>query len=278
MNDLMTRQTLPLSTFADMQKMGDELAKSGMFGVKSAAGGVALLVTSIQTGMPIFEINRKYHIMGDGKMTMKADAMLAEYKRLGGKCRWVRFDAEEARAVWNYGENVDLEIAYSVDDAKRDGVVMDKAGSAWKNSRPDMLRARLITKALRMICPEVNHGVYTPEEVAEFQEPVDVTQPHDAPKRTKKAFVPDAATVDVQPEPEPTPFEEAEVVDEPQSPGPSPAADFDYGVCPVDGKLKGMLWADMPLAHLKLALKLRNPMMEPQHFEAINAEIQKKGN
>jgi hypothetical protein len=263
MNDL-TRQTLPLSTFADMQAMGDELAKSGMFGVKSAAGGVALLVTSIQTGMPIFEINRKYHIMNDGKMTMKADAMLAEYKRLGGKCKWVRFDAEEARAVWSYGENEGLEIAYSVEDAKRDGVVMDKAGSAWKNSRPDMLRARLITKALRMICPEVNHGVYTPEEVAEFQE-ADVPPPAAGPKRVKKD-----KPVEVDSEPAPTPeIEDAVVVEE------TPAG-FDFGVCPVPGKLNGVRWNDMPLETLKLAEKLKNPMMEPEHFAAIKAAIEKK--
>jgi hypothetical protein len=263
MNDLMTRQTLPLATFADMQAMGDELAKSGMFGVKSAAGGVALLVTSIQTGMPIFEINRKYHIMNDGKMTMKADAMLAEYKRLGGKCKWVRFDAEEARAVWSYGENEGLEIAYSVEDAKRDGVVMDKAGSAWKNSRPDMLRARLITKALRMICPEVNHGVYTPEEVAEFSEPVDVT-PAAGPKRVKKEKA-------VEPEPMPD-IEDAVVVEA----EPAAAAGFDYGVCPVPGKLNGVRWNDMPMETLKLAQKLNNPMMEPEHFAAIKAAIEKK--
>jgi hypothetical protein len=96
MNDLMTRQTLPLATFADMQAMGDELAKSGMFGVKSAAGGVALLVTSIQTGIPVFEIKRKYHIMHDGNMTMKSDVMLAEYRRLGGKYKIIERTSDAA--------------------------------------------------------------------------------------------------------------------------------------------------------------------------------------
>jgi hypothetical protein len=261
MNELTQHQHLPMNTFEDMKQLGDELAKSGMFGVKTSAGGVALLVTSVQTGMSIFDINRKYHIMSDGKMSMKADAMLAEFKRLGGKCQWQKFDATEAKAIWSYAENKDLEVSYTIEDAKNDNIPIDKAGSAWKNSRADMLRARLITKTLRMICPEVNHGVYTPEEVAEFVvEDGPVTQ---EPKRVNK---PAKAKV-VKPEPVEADVEDAEEV-----------TDFDYGLCPVDGAMCGKKWADMPLEHLKLAMKLKDPMMEKGHFEAIEAEIEKKLN
>lgn len=266
MNELTTQSNLPITSFADMKQVGNELAKSCMFGVKNEAQGVALLVTSLQTGMPIFEINRKYHIMHDGKMSMKADAMLAEFKRLGGKCKWVKFDATEARAVWSYGENEGLEVGYTIEEAKQAGLV--KESGAWKANPADMLRARLITKVIRMICPEVNHGVYTPEEVADFAG-------GDAGGDVKAEPKPVEVVVE-EPKPEPKlEVEDAEEVVEDVADDSSDA--FDYGVCPVKGKLFGKRWDEMPEETLKLALKLDDPMMEPEHYEAVKAVLANKG-
>jgi hypothetical protein len=65
-----------------------------------------------------------------------------------------------------------LEIGYTIDDAKK---VMgkddkgkdriDQPDSNWAKDRGAMLRARLITKAIRIIAPELIAGVYTPEEL-----------------------------------------------------------------------------------------------------------------
>jgi hypothetical protein len=46
-----------------------------------------------------------------------------------------------------------------------------KAGSGWAKFPAEMLRARVISKATRMLDPRITQGRYTPEEVADFSNP-----------------------------------------------------------------------------------------------------------
>jgi len=256
MNEI-TKSTLPLATFSDIQQMGAELAKSRMFGVSNPSQGVALLVTSVQTGMSVFDINRKYHILTDGKMTMKADAMLAEYKKLGGKCKWVKFDDTEARAVWSHGENVDLELSFTIDQARDAGLI--RKGSAWDKHPAAMLRARLISTAIRMICPEVNHGVYDASELPESEsvEPVDVTPP-------RRMETPAPATKRESETPAPDQPEDAEEVEA------TPFDAVDFSVCPIS-KNAGTPWDSMDAERLKRIYELtpRPAGMLQGHYDYI---------
>src|SRR5438477_3091943 len=93
---------------------------------------------------------------------MRSDAMLAEYHRRGGKVKWKRSDKESAIADWSYLENENVEIGFTIEDARQAKLV--KPGSGWEKFPDAMLRARAISKALRMIAPEVVAGVYLPDE------------------------------------------------------------------------------------------------------------------
>jgi len=65
-----------------------------------------------------------------------------------------------------------------------------------------MLRARLISKAVRMLAPEVNSGAYTPEEVSDFTGAANTATPqaHDLLQPTVDAMPPEKAQpiLDVQ--------------------------------------------------------------------------------
>ena len=97
---------------------------------------------------------------------MRADAMLAEFQARGGKVQWLISDKTEARAVFEHASGGKFEYAYTIEDAKQAGLIRPDSG--WSKFPAAMLRARCISGAIRMVLPGVVCGVYTPEEVMDF--------------------------------------------------------------------------------------------------------------
>lgn len=143
--------------------VGKAFAASGMFGCKNLAQGQVLALACILEKRNPLELMRTYHIIS-GKLSMRADAMLAEFRRRGGKIKWLKTgeDGLEARGKWSYDGNA-LEVGFTLAEAKRAGLV--KAGGNWEKFPDAMLRARAISKAIRMIAPEIVAGCYAPEEL-----------------------------------------------------------------------------------------------------------------
>jgi len=144
-----------------IEKLGDTFAKSGMFGCEKTEQGRVLALACLTERKAPFEILRTYHLI-QGRLTMRSDAMLAAYRQRGGKVKWTRSDDKAAVALWTYQENENVEIGFTIEDAIRAKLV--KKDSGWEKFPDAMLRARAISKALRMIAPEVVAGVYLPDE------------------------------------------------------------------------------------------------------------------
>lgn len=160
-------------------QLGEWICRSGMFGADRPEQGNLLALQCIVERKPPLELAKHYHVI-QGRLSLRADAMLALYRERGGKVIWKQFDAAGARAQWIYDGN-DIELAYTADDAKAAGFLPARGGSGWAKFPAEMMRARLISKAVRMLCPEVVTGTYTPEEIADFAQPSPVqvlaTQP-----------------------------------------------------------------------------------------------------
>jgi len=111
---------------------------------------------------------RRYDII-QGRPALKTDAMLAEFQKRGGKVDWIRLDDECAEAEFHASGLVKpVRIKFDSADAKRAGL-LDKDN--WKKYPRAMRRARVVSEGIRTADPGVNAGVYTPEEVADFEEP-----------------------------------------------------------------------------------------------------------
>ena len=213
-----------------VETMGNFLATSGMFGCEKKEQGQVLALACMCERKSPFEILKTYHII-NGKLSMRADAMLAGFRKAGGKVTWKRFDNEAAIAVWTLDNNKDVEIGFTVEDAKRAGLIPAKPGSGWQKSPDAMLRARCISKAMRMIAPEVVAGTYTPEEVADFSDTtpvkadlptatVDPVAEKKGPGRPKKE--PEAAAAEAA-KPVETKVVDAKPVEQPKAVTLSPA-------------------------------------------------------
>jgi hypothetical protein len=150
-----------------IEKMGEWIASSGMLGCTKVEQGKLIAWQCAAEKKTPFDFKREYHIIG-GSLSMRSDAMLAGYRARGGKVIWKQFDTKAAIAVWKYDGN-ECEIGFSTEDAKLAGLLPAKPGSGWAKDPGAMLRARCISKAIRMLAPEVVAGVYTPEETEDFQ-------------------------------------------------------------------------------------------------------------
>lgn len=241
--------TLPVNTMGDLSTIGKGIAQSGMFGRCTEGKGMVIAATIYQEGISIMEFKRRFHVTDDGQITMRSDRMLAELQSRGGTCKWVKFDVNEARAVFSYRENENLEMSFTIEEAKKAGLV--RSGGAWEKHPADMLRARLISKAVRMICPEAVAGVYTPEEMGDISTDQGVLrEPVKASGGGK--------------------WVEAELVVEAEE------VVGDCDKCPIPGNLYSVAWSEMDTDTLRAALQLTNPEMTDEHVEAVKGEIEKR--
>ena len=154
-----------------LEKAADYVVKSGLFGVTKKEQAVALMLLAQAEGMHPMRAIQEYHIM-QGRPAMRTDAMLARFQRAGGKVTWHELNDKKAKATFEHPQGGKVTIEWTIEMAKRAGL-LDKQGSNWLKYPRAMLRARVISEGIRTVFPGVIVGIYTPEEVQDFAEPVE---------------------------------------------------------------------------------------------------------
>jgi hypothetical protein len=202
-------QLFKAEDFAVVKDIGTAVAKSGMFGLdRSEAGTVVTLLSSPQ-GAQLFNWLRTYDVVL-GKPRKKALACLAEFRQRGGRVKWVNTGDDGKEAVGEFAfEGETLTVKFTIDDAKKQGLV--KSDSAWVKTPGNMMRARCITNAIGMLCPEIVAGVVDGDDETPSVEPKPILQatPAPTPAQPKKVQVVEAEIVQpktetASPEPAPT--------------------------------------------------------------------------
>lgn len=248
---------LAIRSAQDLAQIGKMFETSGMFGCSQEGQGVFLALTCVMTGKSPLEINQTYHII-DGKLSMRADAMLARFVERGGRFKIVERSKDRAAAVFSKDENT-LEAEYRMADAQEAGICFQKDGktlkSNWRQHPKQMLWARLISDSVRAVDPGVNMGVYTPEEVQDFDDRPTPPMSYPAPK-AESAPTPVSA-----PKAEATVAEVMEV-----DPTRMPA-----------GKLKGKLWNEISTKYLQLIVDSDHASLTDAHKAAARDELARRG-
>ena len=152
-----------------VKTMGDWIAHSGMFGATKPEQGYVLALECIASRMTPLSWKRENHLI-NGNITMKSESMLSGLMNAGWDIDWIQFDAVAAIADFSKGVKK-VRVSFTADDAKIAGLIPAKPGSGWAKFPAEMLRARVISKATRMLDPRITQGRYTPEEVADFNNP-----------------------------------------------------------------------------------------------------------
>lgn len=152
----------------DIERMALAVAKSGLFGVKTADEAMALMLIAQAEGQHPAIAARDYHIV-QGRPTLKADAMLARFQSAGGRVEWKEYTDETVTGLFSHPNGGSLSVSWTLEMAKGIGLV--KPGSGWHKYPRAMLRARCISEGIRAVYPGCVVGTYTPEEVADFDTP-----------------------------------------------------------------------------------------------------------
>jgi hypothetical protein len=181
---------------------GKAIFDSKMFpGCRNIAQGQVLAMACIAERVTPLKLASRYHFIG-GALSMKSDVMLAEFRQRGGDHTLIARTPDVAEVELRIGKGRGAKchrFKFTWEEAKVEAYVRMQDGKTLKENwstprrRMQMLWARLISDSVRVMCPEVNAGQYTPEElggtVADTEpEPIDVecevveepTEPFDA--------------------------------------------------------------------------------------------------
>jgi hypothetical protein len=126
-----------------------------------------------------------YHII-QGRASLKADSMLARFQQSGGRVEWHDHTNEKVSATFTHPAGGSLRIDWDMARAKAAGL---GGKDNWRSYPRQMLRARVISEGVRATFPAVLNGMYTPEEVGEF----------DAPRPVRSAKVEPVVEVNAEP-------------------------------------------------------------------------------
>lgn len=211
-----------------IKEIGELFAKSGMFGCEKAEQGMVLAMACLTEKLSPLAIKRKYHLQ-QGELSMRADAMLADFRTIaGGRHKVITRTSEEACVELTLDGNTQR-FSFSWDEAKQEPFVWSKDGKTPKKNwatpraRTQMLWARAVSDGVRTMAPHIVAGSYTPEEIDDFdhstaqsRELLNRVEPSPEPKSAKAAPVepsqpvpelptpaqpPQAASVSTSPEP-----------------------------------------------------------------------------
>lgn len=149
--------------------------------------GRALSMMLLRRGMDAMDFIQRYHFI-QGRPTMRADAMLAEFRlNKGGKHKILSRTPDLAEAEFTTAEGEVYTFRLTWEEVQQErypwakgcGPGTGKMAPTFENlkdnwatpqGRKQMMWARLTSDSLRAIVPELVAGIYTPEEAIDFEE------------------------------------------------------------------------------------------------------------
>lgn len=149
----------------DMSKMADSMVKSNLFGINNINQALSLMIMAQAEGYHPGIGVRDYHILPNGRHSMKADAMLARFQAHGGKMEYVNYDNKCVSANFYHPNGGKIYIEWTMEMASI--AKLDKKDNWIKYPRA-MLKSRVISEGIRAIYPGVIVGTYCEDEAMEM--------------------------------------------------------------------------------------------------------------
>jgi hypothetical protein len=157
---------------AAVTTIGKAITASRIFGCQNEAQGQILALECLAKRLPPLALAEQYHLI-DGKLSMKADAMLAGFEDLGGEYEVKEYSPDACEIVFKRGKNT-LPIRITWEMAQQEKWPFaggSKLKTNWSTpiGRQDMLWARVVSRGVRKLAARVVCGRYTPEEISDFE-------------------------------------------------------------------------------------------------------------
>jgi hypothetical protein len=170
----MDKKELAIIPINELQTMATAACKSGLFQMPSPEAALTLMLLCQAEGLHPIQAMRQYHII-KGRPAMRADAMQAAFQNAGGKIQWIERSDTKCSAEFSHPAGGVCTVTWSIETAKQAGLT---GNPTWQKFPRAMLSARVVSEGCRAVYPAVVCGLYTPEEVQDFD---------DQPKAKKQA-------------------------------------------------------------------------------------------
>jgi hypothetical protein len=154
---------------ADMTVMADSIVKSGFYGFKSKEQVMAVMLVAQAENKHPASVVQEYDVI-QGKPALKSQAILARFQLSGGSVQWDEVTNKKVKGTFKHPQGGSLTVEWTIEMAKQAGIYRE--GSGWSKYPEDMLRARVISRAVRSIYPACILGHYATEEVMDFDSPM----------------------------------------------------------------------------------------------------------
>ena len=149
----------------DMEVMADSIVKSNFYGFKTKEQVMAVMLVAQAENKHPATVVQEYDII-QGRPALKTQAILARFQLAGGKVQWNENTRTKCVGTFSHEAGGTITVEWTIDMAKQAGLY--RAGSGWEKYPEDMLRARVISRAVRSIYPACILGHYSVEEVQDF--------------------------------------------------------------------------------------------------------------
>jgi hypothetical protein len=151
-------------TYPQIQMMASDIARSGLFaGITTPQQAAALMLLCQSKNLHPAQALSDYHIINN-RPTLKADTMLARFQAAGGRVSWTTYTDEKVEGEFSHPSGGSITVDWTMKRAAAAGL----GSPTWKKYPRQMLRARVISEAIRTIFPACLDGLYTPEEVIDI--------------------------------------------------------------------------------------------------------------
>lgn len=151
-------------SLAEIEKLAEAVARSGMFGIKTKEQAMVLMAISQAEGRHPALAARDYHII-QGQPAKTAVAMQRDFLEAGGKIKWNEVSDTVAEAAFTHPQGGSVTIRWDMQQAERAGL---RGKDMWKKYPRQMLRSRVVSEGVRTIFPAATSGMYVPEEARDF--------------------------------------------------------------------------------------------------------------
>ena len=191
----MTSALVPTS-FRDVLQMSEVIVGArGLIprDVATPAHAVALIMRGSEIGLGPMESLTKLHLI-EGRVTLPAETMLALAIRGGVRHQFIDHTPERVTVELTRPGFEPMRVSWSMADAKRAGLA---GRQNWRKYPRAMLRARVISEALRAYAPDLLGGAYVPDELEQMTSEPPQTR-HEAPDEPRD--ITDAQIVTPEPE------------------------------------------------------------------------------
>lgn len=191
-------------SFDEVSAMADAIVASKLWGQTTVPQVIALMLMAEAEGRHVASAMQDYIVIS-GKPSLKAEAMLGRFQRAGGHIRWTHMTDEKVAAIFSHPQCDPVEIEWDMARARQ----AQLTNQMWKKYPRQMLRARVISEGVRTAFPGALGGMYAPEEVIDFEQPV--RSPPPTPARGQLAAPEEPGQVETPREPPPSEHDGEEV-------------------------------------------------------------------